>query len=192
MLKSETGGDSMDFGQKAMVGLIIAVILVGGYLVLRPNSDSEDEIISDNLATGSSVLAPVVDGETTYTLDSLVWVFEPQAVDESGASTTRVRLKLEGFKKNDVPIEVGLYRLGTYRGTCEPLILLPEQRSASEVGSFALTQCLSGGNGRQLAVFQEGNNLVVKVRTISDNGSEESEFVSILTIDITEIVEEQA
>lgn len=181
--------EGMDMGQKVMIGVIVAVVVLGGYFVLRPAQNLPKEEKIDEPVTSAAVIAPVIDGDKTYTLGGVDWVFEPQSTDETGAPTTRVRLKLNDLRRNDVAIDVGLYRLGTYRGDCESYTALSDARALPDAGAIGFAQCWAGDAGRQLAVFQEGNNLVVKVRTVTESAEQLDPLTPILTIDVTKIVQ---
>ena len=184
-LKTQVDGDGMDVGQKVMIGIVAVVIVAGGYFIFRP-SLPEPEAVTP---LAPALLVPVTDGDKTYTLEKLAWVFEDQNPDESGAPITRVRLKLEGFKRNEVPIDVGLYRLGTYRGSCTSSVDMPAGYVVSDTGAAAFARCWFAGGGRELAVFQEGNYIVAKVRTVGEEDAQPAPFVPILTVDITKIVQ---
>lgn len=188
VLKTQAENDGMDAGQKVMIGLVALVVLVGGYFVFKPNAGVSEKQ-ADSLATSLASTSAVIDGAHTYTFDGLMWVFEPQPTDENGAPITRVRLKIEGFTRNGVPIDVALYRLGTYRGDCRSYEDMPEGYALPIPGSLAFTQCWFAGGGRQLAVFQEGGALVVKVRTVSEEEAQPEPLTTILTIDLTKIVQ---
>lgn len=185
VLKTQAEIDGMDVGQKVMIGIVAIVIVAGGYFIFKPSAKTTE------IASGVTlpVLAAVVDGDKTYTLEKLTWVFEDQAPDESGAPTTRVRLKFNGLKRNEVPIEVGLYRLGTYHGSCTSSEDMPDGYVALDATAVAFAQCRFAGGGRQLAVFQEGNYIVVKVRTVAEEDVRPAPLVPILTVDITKIVQ---
>lgn len=173
--------DRMDIGQKVMIVVVLLVVLVGGYFVFQPSAPAQEKAPESELAA-LPVVQPVVTGNVQYSLGGVHWVFEPQTVDESGAPTTRVRLQLDNFKRNNSPIEVGLYRLGTYRGACA-------DHAAPELAALAVAQCDWSGVARQLAVFQEGSDLVVKVRSVAADGARTDALTPILTIDLTSIVQ---
>lgn len=133
--------------------------------------------------------APVLDGDTRYTLGTLAWVFEPQAEDEAGVTTTRIRLKLVDFKRNDVPIDVAQYRLGVYRGSCDVVDEEVYAASVPDRNSLTFAQCWFAGSGKQLGVFQEGPLLVVKARMIAEEDERFAELEPILTIDMRTIIQ---
>jgi hypothetical protein len=187
ILKTQQDGDGMDIGQKVMIGVVALVILIGGYFVFKPAGDEPAVVPGDQQL--SPAVAPVVDGDKTYTLESLVWVFEPQGADENGAPNTRVRLQLKGFKRNDVPIDVALYRLGTYRGECQSSAPVAGEPVPPTPHALAMAQCWWDTGGRQLGVYQEGNALVVKVRSVTSDSAELAPAVPILTIDLTKVVQ---
>lgn len=187
VFKTQSEGDTMDVGQKVMIAVVAVVIIAGGYLIFKPSSEVQ---IAETTTEAPIVgLASIVDGDKTYTLDRLSWVFEEQSPDETGAPTTRVRLKFEGLKRNGVPIDVGLYRLGTYHGDCKSFEDMPSGYVLPEPTAVAFAQCWFAGGGRQLVVFQEGNTVVVKVRTVGEEDTEPAPLVPILSVDITKIVQ---
>ncbi len=190
VLKAQTDAGAMDIGQKVMIGVVALVVLVGGYFVFKPSASSLPATQTKTPEVGG-LTAPsaVIAGAYTYQLGGLGWVFEPQSTDETGAPTTRVRMELKGFMRNSIPIEVALYRLGTYHGDCKAYEDMPEGYELPTPGALAFAQCWFAGGGRQLAVFQEGNNLVVKVRTVDEEESEPQPLSAILTIDLTKVVQ---
>ncbi len=181
----------MDVGQKVMIGLIGAVVIVGGYLLLTPSSpkDTQQSDEDQQAVPITAVMTPIVDADKTYALAGLSWVFEKQEAGEDGAPSTRVRLKLDGLKRNETPIDVALYRLGTYRGECESFDVFGNARAVPDLNALAFAQCWWENAGRQLAVFQEGNQLVVKVRSVSEDDEQLGELTPILTIDVPSIVQ---
>jgi hypothetical protein len=182
--------DRMDTGQKAMIGLVAAVVVIGGYVLLTPNSPTDGESVKEQQPTPvAAAMKPVSANGKTYTLGSVEWVFEKQDVGEDGAPSTRVRLKLVDFKRDTTPIDVALYRLGTYRGECESFDVFGNARAVPDAGALAFAQCWWDASGRQLAVFQEDQKLVVKVRSVSEDDEQLAELTPILTIDIPTIVQ---
>jgi len=191
MPKIEVVDEQMDIGQKLMIGLVAAVVIIGGYLLLTP-SKPVDEVLDgkdQEPVPVVSAMMPVVDGDKTYTLGGLEWVFEPQDAGEGGVPSTRVRLKLANLKRNQTPIDVALYRLGTYRGECESFDVFDNARAVPDEGALAFAQCWWDNAGRQLVVFQEGDDLIVKVRSITEDDEQLSELSPILTISIPKIVQ---
>ncbi len=177
--------EGLDIGYKIMVAVVLLVVLVGGYFVFRPQPTPASIKSTDEGGTISpAATAPVFAAGYIYTVGDLQWVFEPQAIDEAGAPTTRVRLRLHDFRRDQQPIEVGLYRLGTYRGVCAAQ---SDADRARITGALAALRCSHEGNDRELAVFQEEDRLIVKARATHGAGTEA--FAPILTIDIAEIVE---
>lgn len=179
----------MDAGQKVMIGIVLLVVLVGGYFVFRPAGDDVQTQDMRSATPYAAAVTPVNDGGNVYTIDGLGWVFEPQTIDESGAPTTRVRLRLEGFKRSGVPIDVALYRLGTYRGECQVFDAAKGEPVPPAEHALSFAQCWWQDGGRQLGVYQEGDNLVVKVRSVSAVSSDLEGMVPILTIDIAKVVQ---
>lgn len=171
----------MDIGQKVMIGVVLLVVFVGGYLVFKPSQDVTTEEDSPSVITPAAP-QPIAAANAVYTLGGVHWIFEPQAPDENGAPTTRVRLQLDEFRRNGSLIDVAYYRLGTYRGSCQDA---PVATSAM----LALAQCQWGEVVRQIAAFQEDSSVVVHVRTLGADGVPREEFVPILSIDLTRIVE---
>jgi hypothetical protein len=191
ILATQNNDEGLDTGQKVMIGIVAFVVLVGGYFVFRPE---QKEVAKQSIEEETSDLASaamVIDGEYTYSLGGLEWVFEPQVEDETGAPATRVRLKLKDFKRDNVPIDVALYRLGTYRGTCQSFEQMPEGFVLPEKDSLAFTQCWFAGAGRQLMVFQKGTMLEVKVRILAEEDVQPAPLSKILSIDLTKIVQSE-
>lgn len=188
---AEAADDRMDIGQKVMIGVTAAVIIVGGYFLLTPSQPAEGDqpLIEPPQLPVVSVMNPVLDGDKKYTLGGLEWVFEEQSVGEDGTASTRVRLRLVDFKRNDVPVEVALYRLGTYRGECESFDVFDNARAVPDEGALAFAQCWLDGTGRQLVVFQEDKNLVVKVRSVSEDDEQLAALTPILTIAVPAIIQ---
>ncbi len=176
-----------DKSQRIIIGVIVAVVLVGGYFAFKTPSPEEKVVAPVN--DSSAVIAPVIDGDLTYSLDGLRWIFEPQDQESEVSASTRVRLQLEGFKRNGSPIAVGLYRLGTYRGACKSFAVHENEQALPDAGALAFAECTHEGVTRQLAAFQENTTLVVKARVVRDEDEQLEPLVPILTIDLTKIVQ---
>lgn len=176
---------------KVAIGIVVFVGIAWVLSALRTQEPKKVVQEPSTLATSTIAYAsfePVVDGEFTYTLDGARFVFEPQEPDESGVPSTRIKLELQGLRRNGVPIEVARYRLGTYRGACEDLDPAVYQSSSAQQGALAFASCSYEGAGRQLGVFQEGNNLTVKVRSVSEDGVSAEQMASIIVIPVPKIV----
>lgn len=187
----------MGAATKVIGGILIFIVIAwvlsalrekpDGSLVVEDGEGTEVSTSTTPISTGVSASAvSVLDGAFTYTLDGVSFVFEPQAADENGVST-RVRLQINGLKRNGFPIDVARYRMGTYRGTCSEL-------STGAVSEFAPTalsaaSCQFNGMTRQLATSQQGNNLVTQLRTLNEDGEQVEMPVQISSIDITQIVQ---
>lgn len=182
--------DGLDTGQKVMIGIVALVVVVGGYLVFRPSPQEGAEQITGEASRQASI-ATVIDGEHVYSLGGLEWVFEPQAEDEAGAVATRVRLRLKDFERDGRPIDVALYRLGTYRGTCQSLEQMPKAFVPPEKDALAFAQCWFAGAGRQLMVFQSGDVLLIKIRMIAEEDERLEPLSTILSIDLTKIIQSE-
>lgn len=170
----------MDIGQTVMIGIVLLVVFVGGYFVFKPSSADPQRQATQSVIVTATPQAVNVDG-ALYTLRGVSWVFEAQAADENGAPATRVRLRLNGFERNNSPIDVALYRLGTYRGACADAAVI-------DPAMLALAECRSGDVVRQLAAFQDDRLITVQARTVSEYGLPREEFVPILSIDLAEII----
>jgi hypothetical protein len=178
---------------KVAIGIIVFVALAWVLSALRAKSPSETPVVDEETATSTppvtyAAFIPVTDGAKVYTLEGVEFVFEPQVIDEQGMPSTRIRLQLNGFKRNGVPIEVARYRLGTYRGECAQIDPETYANSSAERDALGFAACNYEGVGRQLAVFQEGKELVVKVRSVTEDASAEPMF-AITRIDVTAIVQ---
>lgn len=154
-----------------------------------PKIDSSEEKISqvEELRYGNPEV--VVDGENKYKFGTVTWTFEPQPVGENGVGSTRVRLKIVDFKRNNTVIDVAGYRLGTYKGTCDFVDEEVYAVSIPDRNALSFAQCWFAGSGRQLGVFQEGPMMVVKSRMIAEEDDGFEEMVPILTIDMRKIVQ---
>jgi len=181
--------EGMAGGQKVMLGVIVAVVLIGGYFWMRSGTASDTALPAPEIGSSPAVIAPIVDGDMTYTLGKVTWMFEPQGVDSTGAAMTRVRLQLTDLKRNEVPIDVAPYRLGTYRGDCQSYEATDSKKSLPDPDAIAFAECWSGDTGRQLAVFEEGNSIVVKVRPVTEEDTQLADLTQILTIDVPAIVQ---
>jgi hypothetical protein len=179
--------DGVGTGQKVITALVVAVLFVGGYIVFRPANN--EAVVSEPTDENLAAIQPIIAGADTYALDGFEWIFEPQALDESGAVTTRVRLKLSGLKRNNSPIEVATYRLGTYRGDCQSFDATKGEALAPTKDALSFAECVWNGTNRQLVVYQEGEALVVKARSLGENGVESQPLTTILTIDIPRIIQ---
>jgi hypothetical protein len=65
------------------------------------------------------------------------------------------------------------------KGCCDAPMLFVKRQCLTRV--VVTRQCLT--------VFQEGNNLVVKVRTVTESAEQLDPLTPILTIDVTKIVQ---
>lgn len=186
----KTSADNgIDMGQRVMIGLIVAVVAVGGYFVFRGDEDVRLAGTTEAPTGTAAVIQSITDGDTEYQIGALAWIFEPQGVDEAGLPLTRVRLKLEDFKKNGNAISVGAYRLGSYRGECKEFVPILDEQKPKEAGVLAFAQCQIQESGRQLAVFQDGPILLVKSRSFGGSIDTNTPLTTILTIDVTKIVQ---
>jgi hypothetical protein len=179
--------DGVGTGQKIITALVVIVLLVGGYIVFRPTTP--DDALPVVGGEGLAAIQPITIDGSTYSLEGFEWIFEPQSLDESGASTTRVRLKLTGLKRNDSPIDVATYRLGTYRGECQSFDATKGEALAPTADALSFAECIWNGTNRQLVVYQEGETLVIKARSLSESGVESQPLTTILTIDIARIIQ---
>lgn len=189
--KPSESGRGMSFTQQAMIGAVVVIVAVGVFFLLKPNASvaPENENTEGQALAVVSAFAPVTSGTDTYTLEKVNWVFEEQSADESGAPTNRARLQLVNLKRADTPIEVGLYRLGTYRGTCAATTL-PAGDDLSLGGNLlGSAQCTWADASRQLVAVQDGANVVIKLRSVTPTDTVPAAFVPILTIDVSKIVQ---
>lgn len=171
--------------------LLILVIMGVGWFVsaLREKEPPIDDGANAALPPTYPKFQNVFEGGREYALGGVDFVFEPESLNESGVPTTRVRLALRNLTRSGVTIDVGRYRLGTYRGVCEQFDGATYMiMSSVDPGALAFAQCVHDGLVRRLAVFQEGNNLVVKTRSLVEE-REVAGLVPILSIDVTKIAQ---
>ncbi len=181
---------------KVIIGIIVFVAIAWVLSALRTKTP-DSSLVTDSTDTASSTemsayaqTTPIVDGTMTYELGGVSFLFEPQVSDENNMLSTRIRLQLDNLTRNTVPIEVASYRLGTYRGQCSQVDADTYAMSSADKGALAFASCNYEGTGRQLAAFQEGKNIVVKARTVTENGSAQSDpMTQIISIDVTKIVQ---
>lgn len=190
---ADTQVDSVPRRASLLVKFIVIMLVIVGvswlFSSLRQREVVEDVDADKNAAGSYASFESAVDGVSIYTLSGVSFIFEPQQANEAGVISTRVRLELNDLKRGATPIEVGRYRLGTYRGSCRAFSI--EEYDALNIGEsrpLAFSECAHAGVARQLGVFQEGSNLVVKARSNVGEGVFD-QLVPILSIDVTQIVE---
>lgn len=168
----------------------IVVIMVVAWLSssLREKEDVKEVERSVSSVVDYPKFEKIRDGGKEYALENVEFVFETEQAGIEEVQTTRARLKLVGFSRDGSPIDVGKYRLGTYKGECEQFDGATYMTMSSvDPGALAFAQCVQDGVVRRLAVFQDGKNLVVKTRSMVEE-REVSGLTPILVIDITKIV----
>ncbi len=176
---------------KFVVGVVVFVAIAWVLSALRTKAPENSLVTeTDNASSTEAVyssFAPVTAAGTTYSLGGVSFLFEPQSAEDAGVPSTRVRLKLNDVKRNGSAFDVASYRLGTYRGECSAVSADAYLSSSAEKGALAFAACNYQGSGRQLAVFQEGQKIVVKARTITEDGVQIEAMTPILYIDLNNI-----
>jgi hypothetical protein len=195
-VKSGVKGESLEISlprrASLLVKFVVSILVIMGVAWFVSALREKKEVLSEKENISQTFNYPefesVTSGGKEYSLGGVEFVFEPEQPNEQGEITTRVRLKINDFKRDGAPIEVGRYRLGTYRGECEQFDgSVYMTMSSVDPGALAFAQCVHDGIVRRLAVFQEDNNLVVKTRSLVEE-REVAGLVQILSVDVTEII----
>ncbi len=164
------------------VAIVVVVIIVGIVLTgdtQGPNQKNDGS--ANSSITSASMFQSVQSNTYIYALETVGWTFTPE---EGG---TQVRLKLIGFTRNNIPIDVATYRLGVHLGECSEMempagLILPP---LSQPLGFA--QCEQIDSSRQFVVTQEGSNIVTRSRVLTQDS--ETAFAQIQSIDVTKIIQ---
>jgi len=159
--------------------LILVVVIALGYLAFSPSENKVKE--ADGLVIATSTAEIVSVGEYTYSFDGVDWLFEDQGENYLGIPVSIVRIKFDNFKRNDIDISVLPYRLGLYSGDC---------RVIEKGEALTKARCLYSGTASELAVYLEGDIVLVKSRVVSEGSSDNDEpMITLLEINLNEVVQ---
>jgi hypothetical protein len=165
----------------SIVGLLVLIAVV--FVVLSAGKENADDVVPVEMENQveSIAMQPVETEDYTYRFEGIDWQFP---VEERGV---RVNFMFENFSRTEgAYVTFGNpYKLGFYEGECQEVEGLPFDAEKHSGIPLSFAECVSPNMTQQFALFQQGEEVVAKLRrTYSQNGKE-SDFV---TIDLTEVV----
>lgn len=176
---------------KATYGIMgLLVVVVALLIIFTGNKDkshrNETQVMAQD-EVSSLAMEPVVTDEYTYTFEGIKWEFPVEAAG------TRVNFMFENFSRvEDSYISFGNpYKLGFYQGECQEIPSIVYDIEANPGTPLSYAQCVSEGLTQQFALFQQGEEVVAKLRRYygpAEEGDAEPEFVTLYTVNLTEIV----
>ncbi len=167
---------------------LVSIVLIVVFVVSNKNSknNQDDLVVNDADDVSSIVMQPVVVDSYTYEFDGINWQFP---VEERG---TRVNFMLENFSRTEGAIVTfgKPYKLGFYQGECREIESLSYDLEANPGIPLSYAKCVSPGVTQQFVLFQQGEEIVAKVRRMYEEieGDSEPEFTALYTVNLTEIV----
>lgn len=135
-------------------GLVVVLIVLGIYI--SKNKDS-DKVESQKAEQKVQQKSPTASWE--FTLN-----------DQGDMPKTQVNLSLDDHK----------FDLGTYTGTC--VQMAPDVKDTEAKLAIAFAQCWFAGAGNQLAVFDNGGKITVKMRMIAEEDTQLDAFENMFEI----------
>jgi hypothetical protein len=180
-----------DFMKKKAVLGIAALLVVVAVLVIifaggKKDLADRSEPVAEVNETDSLVMEPVVEEDYTYTFEGIQWDFP---VEEEG---TRVNFMLENFSRIEgAYVTFGNpYKLGFYDGECSEVESMEFDAEENPGIPLAFAECVSPSATQQFALFQQGEEVVAKLRRHYKEieGDKDPNFVTIYTVNLTEII----
>ncbi len=166
----------------ALVAIVLVVIFSGKSDRLVDRSEPVEAV--EDLS--STAMRPVVVDEYTYKFEGIKWEFP---VEESG---TRVNFMLENFSRIEgAYVTFGNpYKLGFYDGECREIESLTYDKEKNPGIPLAYAECIAPGLAQHFVLFQQGEEVVAKIRRSyrEIEGYEEPEFITLYTVNLTEII----
>lgn len=132
-------------------------------------------------------------GNDIYSFESISFIFEnihtisAEPYVEGQPVQTQVRMKVNNFSRNGLPIKLASFRLGIYQGSCSEVKAIPYEASLGQPLAFA--QCWLERQGNQIAVMQKGKSILAYSRAISENNPASEPLNKIFEIDLSQLIQ---
>jgi hypothetical protein len=168
----------------SITGLLVLIAVA--FIILSSGKNHDADVVEETVETGveSIAMQPIVTEDYTYRFEGIDWQFP---VEERG---TRVNFMFENFSRIEgAYVTFGNpYKLGFYEGECQEVESLPFDAEKHSGIPLSFAECVSPDVTQQFALFQQGEEIAAKLRRTYSQDNKESDFVTIYTIDLTEVV----
>ncbi len=198
--KNNDGNDWAKYWNIAIGTIILAAIIVL-VIIMRGNSgndNSSEDTENSVLETGASslhgsvvnsqVMKPIEDGEFTYSFENIDWVLT-SVENSTEESKTSVSFYFENFtRRNGVYAQFNRpYKLGSYEGTCTIVESLTYDTVKETGVPLSFVTCRSGEMGSDIVLFQQDDNVIAKIRSMSAEAEDSTNKQMVIVGDFSEL-----
>jgi hypothetical protein len=175
--------------RKEVVGAAGFIVLIVVLIIVFANPEKNLLDRSEPVEAGEvtpSVMQPIVVDTYVYQFEGIDWQFP---VEDRG---TRVNFMLENFSRTEGSYVTfgNPYKLGFYDGECHEIEGLTYDTESNPGLAIGYAECVAPGMTQQFVLFQQGEEVVAKIRRMYEKieGYTEPEFITLYTVNLTEIV----